>query len=105
MYYHIQISRKKRLTLFLHFRMCHDPSLRMTHLLNTYSYTCNIVKSRYAGQLSANFPAAFFVAYQNWSEASRGYRVKEVSQELLQKVDGGLSYNTSVFGVTGDPRL
>ena len=55
--------------------------------ITTFSFSCNIVKARYSGQLSANFPGAFFVAYQNWSEATRGYTVKEVSQELLEKVE------------------
>ena len=67
--------------------MCGDPSVKMTHLLSTFSYTCNIVKTNYSGHLSANFPAAFIVAYQNWAQAARGYTVQEVSQEVLEEVE------------------
>ena len=57
----------------------------MAQLLGTFSYTCSIVQARYspAKQLTTNFPAAFFVAYQNWYQASRGFTLKEVCQDVL----------------------
>ena len=72
----------------------------MAQLLTTYSYTCNIVRTRFspAKQLATNFPAAFFVAYQNWYQASRGFTLKEVCQELLQRESSGcFDLNNAVF--------